>query len=422
MSRSRFTLLGAMRAAYDVAAAPRDSMRSVLERGQKRIESALAERESNLERVSTVQKLKLINLEVVHAGLEQVKQLTDKRADAVSVGGEARFAKIPFRERSLLGILQQLIPGADRESEGSPKFDALESFRLRGEGLPENVLQELTDCRNLRLLALNGVDLNDDMLLELSVLTQLRMLDLSENPRLTNRGLEVLRQFPDLRLLSLDGTGANNDCGALLAGISGLTWLSLVDTGVDDAICKQLAGCPRLESLDLTGTRISDASAASLGENKRLKKLSVAAADIGDQWIRTFVEKRSEAGAAPTRAVLEEGRRGLSQLANAVGADRLTALPVVGRVAEAGLEYFDVPSLEMLDLERTRVTDRGVQDLVSLPGLAWLNLDGTRITDAALESLRRIPTLRTLSLMETRVSPAAIERFQTQCEQCEVYS
>ena len=65
-------------------------------------------------------------------------------------------------------------------------------------------------------------------------------------------------------------------------------------------------------------------------------------------------------------------------------------------------------SLEQLDLEYTKITDRGVQHLTGLTELRYLSLGGTLITDEAMQSIGKLTNLEDLLIGGTRVGDAGM--------------
>lgn len=68
-----------------------------------------------------------------------------------------------------------------------------------------------------------------------------------------------------------------------------------------------------------------------------------------------------------------------------------------------GLEY-----LEELHLERTKISDRGLQKLGSLPMLRVISLYSTQITDDGVEHLVQFPKLQVVGLNYTGIGDAAL--------------
>lgn len=62
------------------------------------------------------------------------------------------------------------------------------------------------------------------------------------------------------------------------------------------------------------------------------------------------------------------------------------------------------PSLTLLILDHTRVTDAGIEHLLELTTLRELDLSGANVTDAGMKQLFRLPKLQDLVLRETKIS------------------
>ena len=67
------------------------------------------------------------------------------------------------------------------------------------------------------------------------------------------------------------------------------------------------------------------------------------------------------------------------------------------------------PTLTILDLCKTKVTNRGLSTLQRLAGLRALGLRGTRVTDKSLRALKRMTSLRNLDLRNTKVTEAGVK-------------
>ncbi len=74
----------------------------------------------------------------------------------------------------------------------------------------------------------------------------------------------------------------------------------------------------------------------------------------------------------------------------------------------------DMPHLNRLYLERTTVTDKGIENLAGLQYLEYLNLYQTKVTDSGLAQLQSLPKLRSLYLWQSGVSPEGVAKFVSQ--------
>ena len=75
-------------------------------------------------------------------------------------------------------------------------------------------------------------------------------------------------------------------------------------------------------------------------------------------------------------------------------------------------------ALKRFDGAHTWLGDRAAADLSACSGLTHLTLDRTRLTDAGLEHLKKLKNLKQLSILRTRVSPAAIKKFSDVMPDC----
>lgn len=71
----------------------------------------------------------------------------------------------------------------------------------------------------------------------------------------------------------------------------------------------------------------------------------------------------------------------------------------------------DLPNLNRLRLNGTKITAKTVEQLKGLPHLESLNLYGTSVGDEIFGHLQSYPALKRLYLWQTRVSPTAVDAF-----------
>ena len=75
----------------------------------------------------------------------------------------------------------------------------------------------------------------------------------------------------------------------------------------------------------------------------------------------------------------------------------------------------DHPSIGLLDVSRTGVTDQGMTSIAKMRGLVVLNLMGNPISDRGIDTLvaeAASSHLRSVGLDGTKVSPAGAERLR----------
>jgi len=225
-------------------------------------------------------------------------------------------------------------------------------------------------------LSLGGSrELTDDGLLHLAGMPQLERLELNEYPggKLTDRGLEVLRQLPNLRQFAM-------------------TW----QAGITDRGIANLRFCERLEEVNLMGSPTGDGAIEALQSKAKLRRFSSGrlVTDAGIALLHHFP---------------------LLRAADADGARLLIDGPFTnaGLAALAGLDgVFDLDLFWHID----RITTDGFAHLVHLPNLQVLGCDGKLSDDIALRHIAALPRLKRLRIQESVATDegfAALARSQT---------
>jgi len=325
---------------------------------------------TTLGRLTKLQRLRLIRMELTYAGLESLKTIDpvnlfqvarDQVAPAtlrqlkglIETGSHelqrirTRFTEIGVRHLRELTTLKRLwLSGSEVEDAATRTSEMaleLESLRLGGVAVRDEELQHLGELDQLEVLILNDLAISDSGLSHLSQLTSIRTLDLSGNPSITDKGIAplVYQQSP-LVFLSLDNTGIGDGALELLSRLTELQCLYLSETNVTDGGLRHLSGLTKLEALNLSGTRISDAGLDALQHLKQLRRLDLSGSDITDSGIRL-----------------------LSSLT----------------------------TLKSLCLDNTRLTDAAAESLASLPNLEMLSVIGTHITSEAVDRQRELHPL-----------------------------
>jgi mono/diheme cytochrome c family protein len=82
------------------------------------------------------------------------------------------------------------------------------------------------------------------------------------------------------------------------------------------------------------------------------------------------------------------------------------------RISDTGMETISkLSNLRILYLNNTAITDEGIQKLESLQDLAYLNLVGTGFSDRSLNTLRKLRKLESLYVFDTKVSKDSVRNF-----------
>ncbi|MCE9552955.1 MAG: hypothetical protein K8T91_06205 [Planctomycetes bacterium] len=83
------------------------------------------------------------------------------------------------------------------------------------------------------------------------------------------------------------------------------------------------------------------------------------------------------------------------------------------QISDAGLKHLEpLARLRCLYLNKTTVGDQSLAILANHKSMFWLTLNGTRVTDAGLKHLRELPDLAILEVTDLKVTAQGAEKLQ----------
>ncbi len=299
-------------------------------------------------------------------GLKELAQAADLRAlmlnsygTKLTAAGLKHLAALEeLRELSIDGSIPN-VPGA---------------FGLRGGG-------ELVGLKNLRVLKLGTVAVNDAAFKEIASLKELRSLHFSQI-QITDTRLAELGKLPRLQFLEIrtfgDAKGVTAEGLKHLAGLTDLRELILYDLSITDQVAKHLAALKELRVLVLYNSPVGDETLKHLAGLTHLRHLVLAS--------------------RPSR-ITDVGVKHLAGLKN------LQFLSLrYAEITDDGAEIIaGIKSLGHLDLAATSITNAGVKHLAALPEMRHLDLQGNAaVTAASLKHLHELKKLTSLALYGTK--------------------
>jgi ankyrin repeat protein len=261
---------------------------------------------------------------------------------------------------------------------------------LDGSGqVTDRALERLAALTDLRRLNCGGTKhLTDAGMKHLARLPQLEELDLSDYPggQISDRGLEALRDLPELRRIQM----------CWQSGIS--------DTGVSN-----LRFCDRLESVDLLGSTTGDGAIVALAGKRKLRQFKTGrqVTDASLPLLHQFPIFKSWHGgdvkyalmspdAEPNHLLLDGSftNEGLRSLAGLSGLFGLTFFWHVSALTPQGLEPLaDLPNLGFLGCQDRLCDDEAMRHIARIPKLRMLMGQGAVATDEGFAALSRSPTI-----------------------------
>jgi hypothetical protein len=316
-------------------------------------------------------------------------------------------------------------------------------------------------------------------------LPQLKSIDLGHTTNVTAAGLKHLAKLRNVESLFLDHTAADGDWLKEAGNVKGLKWLDISGTPVSDEGIKLAGGInalqsliirgmpnltaegmanvvaiPQLRFLNVTVEKDPEGMTKAIAAGRNLNHLKIGGIrdtecvhfarmdaldtlDLSNDDFRNFDARRNKAvnasntityaglnRLAPMRSlrVLDAGHNsGIT----GDGLDDFTKLPRLEELILQGTGFSNtgiikltrLPTLRVLDLRATSVTDAGMADLADLPAVERLLLADLPLTDDGLKELTRLRSLIVLDLSGTRVTAAVRDlKYFTQIEQLHLVS
>ena len=319
---------------------------------------------------------------------EQVtKPPTDPRSARLGMSTSPPFYKINWSENRI----ELRPPMSERDWETI--FSAIRENEITaldaGGQMTDAAMEGLSQLEQIITLNISGSKkLTDRGLTQLSRMTQLQELALSEYPggRITDRGLEFLRDLPELRRFQM-------------------CWQS----GISDAGIANLAYCDKLESVDLLGTPTGDGAIKALIGKKKLRKFKTGkmVTDGGIPLLHQFPIFKSwhggqvqyslmNAGADPNHLLLDGSftNDGFKAIAGLDGLFALTFFWHITNLTAEGLKPLkDLPNLGFLGCQDKLCNDEAMRQIAAIPRLRMLMGQGTVASDDGFVELSRSKTI-----------------------------
>lgn len=222
----------------------------------------------------------------------------------------------------------------------------------------------------------------------------------------TDDDLEHVKNLTQLVVLNLSDNPVGDDGLANLTDLKELKYLSLWNTNVTSAGLRHLAGLKNLERLNLAGCDITDAGMVYLKDLHHLRSLAI------------WGSKVTDAGLAHLHGLVALEEISQSDAVTLHGLAPFRSLTEIALVPKSTTDA-DLPCLKSLTRLRTLglsdrpITDQGLQTVGKLPSLEYLFLNRTQVTDAGLVHLKSLVKLRFVSFDRTNVSPRGAEELKT---------
>ena len=252
------------------------------------------------------------------------------------------------------------------------------AVNLRGSWINDVEMIGLARLPRLERLDLSHTRISDEGLLQLKTAPRIADLSLYYSEWITDQGLTAIRNWKHLRRLNVRGTRISNGTLEIVSRLTGLESLDIANTQITDNGMDYLITLTNLKELSLGRGRLSDNALEVLRMLPTLTYLDLSGArpQPPDQ-----ARRQGRSGAMPesvVQAIAELRDLRVLKLGHSnISVDGLKILRGLERIHKLGLEGC------------TRIEDDAAAELASWKSLKYLDLQDTRVTEKGLEALRQ---------------------------------
>jgi internalin A len=251
------------------------------------------------------------------------------------------------------------------------------AVNLRGSWISDVEMMDLARMPDLERLDLSHTRITDEGMLNLKPAPKIRELKLYYSEWITDQGMTAIKEWKHLKRLDLRGTRISDGTLEVVGNLTGLEALDIAQTEVTDVGLENLITLVNLKELALGRGRLSNAGLVALRLLPTLTVLDLSGA-------------KATAPDAP-------GGRGAG---SGVPEETLKAMQ-------------ELKDLRVLYLGYVDISPAGLHTLSSLEKVERLGLQGcSRVDDAALKELARWKSLKYLDVQETKVTEKGLAELR----------
>jgi internalin A len=231
---------------------------------------------------------------------------------------------------------------------------------------------------------------------------------------------------------SFETTEVNDRWLRLVGSTHNVSQVDLADCDDPDAYIAEIADLPAIELLAVGGPAFTDKHARQLHRLHSLRELILDSTSVSDEALADLRASLDDAAhpqdvyISQRRAIVALRKRGHVQVDHEKGPWHPP--PMSGEWGEVATEFYAtdhqfndadsaylkaLPSLQILYLKYTALTDAGLENVKSLRQLQQLWLSGTRISDDGLKHVADLTQLRTLVLSDLQITDVGLQHLQS---------
>ncbi len=294
---------------------------------------------------------------------------------------------------------------------------------LAGPIFGDDHLAACVKAKSLGEFRLDGTSCTDAGLVHLARFTGLQRLTLMQG-KFTAAGWKHLQQIPELVMVQVITGDVSSEHFESLAGLSKLRFLYIQMCKVDSGGFRAFRGKHQIDVLACFNCTFEGAGLQAVSEG--LPELKVL--DLGYAGLDSSIDDKSVEGLRNMKQLqvvrLDRARvtdKGLAIIADVVNLNNLmltgSAVTGTGFRDHAG----KLPNLTNCLLNETRLSDEGLQQLLAAaPRLENLMIVKTAVTDKGLKQLKDVQQLKNLMLSKDRYSSAVLDELRAALPQCKI--
>jgi|GEM_PF-5973768 len=304
---------------------------------------------------------------------------------------------------------------SDKGMEYLNKMTWLKDLAIVNTGITDDGLAKLKDLQNLTRLSLRrSPNLTDAGLRNLSSLPKIEQLVLMYN----NFGDEAVKivaeQYPNLTLLDIRACQVGNDALAEVGKLHNLKVLKVRLGIFDDEGFAKLATCKELLTLEVQDCNLTEVGLAVIKNFTKMRELTIMRCNATDEGIGQLT------GLNDLRflSLRANGTITGTCLKAFVNCDKLAELNIEETIVDDAAMPFiaQMKGLEILKMWATRITGKGLAELVKCEALREINLKNIptlKSEDVQYLGPAKIPTLEKVDLSENYQLDAVMVRYFT---------
>jgi serine/threonine protein kinase len=313
--------------------------------------------------------------------------LTHLGDDPMQMRSLSEPSQIPKEKFHITSAFIRRMPDDPQKLFEFPDLQRLDNIHTEHVPVGDDFVLSMQEIPRLKTVSINRGEITDKAIGHMKGIANLSTLYLTDNPKITAKGHEVVGSLANLTQLHIMGATPVND--ATLVHISQLTklgMLTLMSDAVTDEGLRVLSSLPVLFQLTLACRNITDDGLRHLLAMKRLKMLHLQDAKISSAGIAELVKLELTTLVVRSSSVTDDCLRQIGQMTE------LTWLGLDGcdKITNDGLRHLTKLRLQTLTLNLCRsISDAGLKHLAKLKALEMVLLTNTGVSAKGVAELKK---------------------------------